>query len=331
MPEQNERAFVERELAKSGFPLEIELSSFLEEKGWTVAPSTYYFDYDLGIWRDIDIVAGKTLSSDLHGNSLAPYQLRLTLFVHCKKSDKYHWVFYARPRRDEKFEFETGLLYTDLAYSVRQRSLFALMFPGTAIRHEWQYGPLTAVLPPTIARNLTDTHQMRIAHPRNLRCLMSGTKSHLYEEVPDKTKMPPNMKISEVVRSLLKATMFGVELSAREMNIIFERLSKRQALPTEVKWPIEIFLPIIVFDGRIWTWAKKADRTDQVLLQAGLTSPYYTPTPTLICVVNKDRFLRLIAEIEEDFSKIAALVTTNLRSLNDQRAIVEQSILGTPG
>ena len=316
--EEEIRKFVEGELRKSGFPLETDLSSFLEERAWSVASSAFYVDHDSGKEGEIDLVASKTLTSDAHGKTFDPYELRLTLVIECKTSDEYHWVFFPRPRRDDRFEFDAGLIYTDFVHFARTRSLLPLMFPSLGI------------LPPTVAGTLIDTYQMRIAHPRNLRCLMAQTKSRQYDEVPRKN-MPRNMKVHEVATGLLKATWHEADLSTRLMTMSFEMLSKRQQSPSEVKWPINLFLPIAVFDGGIWTWVKRLEKTDGVLLQESLSPPNYLPISALICVVNKDRFLRLITEIEDDLHKIADLVNANLESLNKQRATIAQNILGTLG
>lgn len=326
--EDNERAFVESELQKSGFPLEIEVSSFLEERNWVVVSSPSYHDYDSQTRREIDLVAVRTLNVDSRGNKLDPYELHLTLVMQCKKSTKYHWVFYTRPRRDDKIEYEIGLGYTDFIEFARTRSLLPYVFPSLAIQHELQYGPLKAILPPPVARGLIDTYQMGIAHPRNLRCLMAGTKSVSYEEVPKREKMPEHMKIYEVATGLLKATISEALLSRRMMTLLFENISKRLPQQGELKWPINLFLPLVVFDGKIWKWVKKAERTDEVLLQVTLPSPNYPPPHPLVCIVGKERLFGFVTEIEEDLLKIADLVNSNLASLNQQRAIIEESITG---
>lgn len=331
MTEENQRAYVERELEKSGFPLEIEVSSFLEERSWFVASSTFYPDLDLGIPREIDLVASKTLSVDSFGKSLHPYELRLALIIQCKKSGKYHWVFYSRPRKEDEAEFDIGLAYTDFVDFARTRSLLPLMFPSLAIQHELQYGPLKAVLPPAVARSLTDTRQMGISHPKNFRFLIARTKSTSYEEVPhERRKMPEDLKIYEVAGSLLKATLHDVELSRKMMTMMFEYMSKRGEVPREAKWPINLFLPILLFDGGIWRWVKRAESTDEVLLQVNLSSPNYLPPYPLICVVNKDRLFRFVPEIEEDLLKIADLVSGNLASLNQQRTLIEETLTSAP-
>jgi len=331
MVEEKERASVEDELQKSGFPLEIELSSFLEGRNWSVSSSVFYLDLDWGIPKEIDLMASKTLTSDSHGNKFDPYQLRLTLILQCKKSTKCRWVFYTRPRGDDILEFETGLAYTDFVDFFRTRSLLSYQFPSLAIRHELQYGPLRAILPPTVARSLKDTHQLGIAHPKNLRCLMVRTKSRSYEEIPKKD-VPKDFKIYEVATNLLKATSDDVELSRRLMVMIAEILSRQQSVPREVKWPINLFLPVVVFDGGLWKWDKRADKIDEVLLQSILSSPNYAPPNypwpyPFICIVNKERFLSLIVEIEQDLWKIADLVSINLESLNRQREIIEESAI----
>jgi hypothetical protein len=152
--EEKIRKFVEGELRKSGFPLETELSSFLEERDWFVVSSAFYADHDSGKEGEIDLIASKSLTSDSHARAFDPYELRLTLVIECKTSDEYHWVFFPRLRRDDMFEFDAGLIYTDFIHFARTRSFLPpAMFPSFGI------------LPPTVAGTLIDTHRMRIAHP----------------------------------------------------------------------------------------------------------------------------------------------------------------------
>jgi hypothetical protein len=105
---EKKRREVEKMLEASGFPLEIEMSSLLEERDWTVAPSIFYQDLDQRNLREIDIIASKTCYEDSSGERFEPYELRLTLIIECKKSEKFNWVFYTRPIGREIMLFPLG-------------------------------------------------------------------------------------------------------------------------------------------------------------------------------------------------------------------------------
>lgn len=331
MTEDIQRHRVEEMLKKSGFPLEIEFSSFLEQKGWSVASSTFHQDQDQGIPREIDLIGWKILHEASGGRKLDPYELGVNLIIECKKSEEYDWVFYTRPRkRNLEFygpQYPKGLLYTDFMEFVRTRSLLPVAFPALAIRHEQQFGPLTAVLSPQIARQLTDTQQMGIAHAGNLRCLETDAKSIHHEEVPRQNR-PNDLSVYEVARGLWKATWDAMILSKSMMTVMLESISKGVRLPSQ-KWPIHLFLPIVVFDGRMWNWIaeeKRVDKIDEVVLQVHFPSLNYPSPSALICIAQKERAFSLITDIEEDMSKIADLVSSNLVKLNGQIDTIEQGM-----
>lgn len=79
---------------KTGFPLEIEVSSILEKK-WDVVNTASYFDEDEKTMRSIDIAATKSF------NDIAPHFLEVNLDIECKKDENFAWVFFTRP-----FEFD---------------------------------------------------------------------------------------------------------------------------------------------------------------------------------------------------------------------------------
>ena len=51
---------IKKEIERTGFPLEIEISTLLEEDNWTVLSSSHYFDKDESEWGEIDIKASPT-------------------------------------------------------------------------------------------------------------------------------------------------------------------------------------------------------------------------------------------------------------------------------
>ena len=80
---------------KSGYPLEIEVSTMLDKmlKDWFVNNTCYYFDYEENKGRDLDINACAT-------EVLNGILLFCDLVIECKKSDDI-WVFFTRPKGTE--------------------------------------------------------------------------------------------------------------------------------------------------------------------------------------------------------------------------------------
>jgi hypothetical protein len=77
-------------IKKTGYPLEIEISSLLDKR-WDVINTDTYVDRDENKIKDIDIHA----SSYLFVNDQIDFTSHLT--IECKKSDYLNWVFFTRP------------------------------------------------------------------------------------------------------------------------------------------------------------------------------------------------------------------------------------------
>lgn len=96
MRENNdEKEKIIKDLEKTGFPLEIKVTSILETCGWVVHNQEGYLDPDDNKWRTIDIAARKWL--DLPKSS-AYDRLHVSLVIECKKSVR-PWVFYVREKK----------------------------------------------------------------------------------------------------------------------------------------------------------------------------------------------------------------------------------------
>lgn len=118
--------FIRQEIEKSGFPLEIEVSTMLEEAGWEVRYSKLYFDFDEEKWREIDIVAERRSSEDSKGHSIKPYYLNMKLAIECKKSDDTAWVFFPRALRGEDIEVIKDVISLDFLNVLAWQSRYKL-------------------------------------------------------------------------------------------------------------------------------------------------------------------------------------------------------------
>jgi len=95
-----------KELKKSGVPTEIEVTEILENKNWKVANQLGYLDSDENKWRRIDVRAVR--AEDLP-HSQTYKRVVMHLYIECKRSEKYPWVFYIR-RKEEMPSFPFDLL-----------------------------------------------------------------------------------------------------------------------------------------------------------------------------------------------------------------------------
>jgi len=93
LPEKKNKTpedFLLDEIEKSGYPLEIKVSSLLDKK-WTVVNTDTYWDKDEGKTRDIDINAYQYIYVE------DEVDFTINLSIECKKSGTHAWVFFTRP------------------------------------------------------------------------------------------------------------------------------------------------------------------------------------------------------------------------------------------
>jgi len=83
---------IEKDILKSGMPLEVEISSLLRRLGWWVAQQATYLDRDKQEIRTIDITA-----------SAIKDRYELDLIVECKKSEKEIWTFHTQPKSSDAY------------------------------------------------------------------------------------------------------------------------------------------------------------------------------------------------------------------------------------
>lgn len=94
------------DIERSGFPLEILISSILIKNGWNVVNQQYYFDDAEKKSRTIDIVSHKA-----EFRTIGDYdRVKFSLVLDCKKSTT-PWVFYTMHNEpDEQLLYSIGLI-----------------------------------------------------------------------------------------------------------------------------------------------------------------------------------------------------------------------------
>lgn len=124
--------YLKKEILKTGYPLEIEISSILD-RGWLVFNTDSYFDQDEEKLRDIDIRADKFSSK-----KLSPLVLSTSLVAECKKSENFAWVFFTRPL-DFAFEDISGQYLDELQMrckSIKPTQLRELLLEKSKLHYE---------------------------------------------------------------------------------------------------------------------------------------------------------------------------------------------------
>ncbi|MFH1065840.1 MAG: hypothetical protein V1734_05030, partial [Nanoarchaeota archaeon] len=91
---------IKEDILKSGFPLELEVSSKLEKKGWHIFQNEYVSEYnpDKNIDQEyeIDILALKLFEKEISGFK---FQFWPRIIIECKKSKNHPWVFFTREKQ----------------------------------------------------------------------------------------------------------------------------------------------------------------------------------------------------------------------------------------
>ena len=100
---------LEREIDKTGFPLELRIADLLKNSGYEVNHSVYYVDKDEGKGREVDIVAHR---SQFRKKRNARWFVIHNLAIECKKSDKPWVVFSSTARGDD----DQNLFIVDVPY-----------------------------------------------------------------------------------------------------------------------------------------------------------------------------------------------------------------------
>jgi hypothetical protein len=105
----NLKGRLKREILKTGYPLEIEVASILEDFGWAAFPNHFYVDPTSNKPREIDIFGfSEATSSD---KSFDPIAFSPHLIIECKKSLDYSLVVFSRKRSAFTFYDITGQIY----------------------------------------------------------------------------------------------------------------------------------------------------------------------------------------------------------------------------
>lgn len=83
------------EIDKTGFPLELRVTKYLNDREYLVASNIYFVDLDEGKGRELDLRALRNYIIESEGSN---YYCRNYYFIECKKSKKKPWIFFTSPQ-----------------------------------------------------------------------------------------------------------------------------------------------------------------------------------------------------------------------------------------
>jgi len=87
---------IKKDLLKSGFPLELEISRKLEDKEWNVLQNEYISEENSDQEYEVDIIGLRMFEKEF---DRIKFKLFSKLVIECKKSEKYPWVFFTREKQ----------------------------------------------------------------------------------------------------------------------------------------------------------------------------------------------------------------------------------------
>ena len=226
---KSEMDYLKELILRSGFPLEIEITSFLTEKcklidykymgiETDILTCAYYLDKDEGKGRELDIKARVPISTEIKKSPM----IYLNLLIQCKNIPGNAWVFFKSPHRIKPHSAEYCCGVTSVLNVLKwlPRLDFEFKF---LLDKRFEGLPTTTVFDEYILDKNTSNNQ----------------KDNLFD----------------AVISLAKATSYEVELANRSYKKDIEKLCVEETDAEDLALLLgyaEIFYPIVIFSGKMY-------------------------------------------------------------------------------
>lgn len=225
---KSKKDYLKELILQSGFPLEVEIASFLTEKcklidgknmvlDTDISTCAYYLDKDEGKGRELDIKARVPISTKIRKSPM----IYLNLLIQCKNIPGNAWVFFKSPNRikPHSAEYCCGVASVLSVLKWLPRSDFDFKF---LLDKRFEDLPSTTVFDEYILDKNTSNNQ----------------KDNLFD----------------AVTSLAKATSYEVELANRSYKREIEDVcDETDAEDTALLLhDAEIFYPIVIFSGEMY-------------------------------------------------------------------------------
>ena len=192
----------EKQIAKTGFPLEHRIGSLLKASGWTVINNRYYVDDQEQSVREIDLVAYKV-------RLVQHFRVCTTLIISCKKSEQNVWALLAR----KKEAFDPNLDQQPLHIWTNDKALSFILsqpgWPSDYYTRAKKLGVESTLADPRVSVFAFQEMNRESGSPQNDRPIFSSitglmkAQSYEMEALPRRRKTPSVYQFNLVVAGLL--------------------------------------------------------------------------------------------------------------------------------
>jgi hypothetical protein len=269
---------LEQAVERSGKPLEIVVSTYLEKFGWNSVYNTdTFYDREGGKLRDIDICASLSEKSLRKGN----LELETYMIVECKRDTKNAWIFFTRPL-EFSLEDLSGHYLDEIQMATGNTENIDVMkiILGNARLH---YKEMKTI---SVTSDVVPLYPPKQYDPQG--------KGH--------AKKSP---IFTAQNQLKKYLDWSIE---REIK------KRSQVLP----YTIEMYFPCLVFQGHMYeatvesNGRVKLEKTSHVLLETLYRSPYSVYEKNVLIDIFSDDF-----KDERPFRDFQELIRQDIKSIEE--------------
>jgi len=273
---------LKKEILRTGYPLEIEIQSILEERGLSVFPTHFYLDPQSHEPRDIDILTfpfQKALERETEPIAFGP-----KLIIECKKSKDHSLILFSREIAAFTFYDFTGHVF-DFPVLLKERT----KFPN-----------------PTKEFNLADFLIDRELHYRNVK----KVSTHFPLLKPEGKE---KKDIYEAVMQLVKAQSFEVKEAIRRLETIIHPYR-----PLFFNF-LAIVFDGPMFEATLKNGEWKLREMEYGLIWRNFQPDYEYfggPLRYTIDVVKKQYFPSYLSEIERDIALLTQKIKSNIDAVS---------------
>jgi hypothetical protein len=298
------KEFLREEIRKSGFPLEIEVSSILESIQWDVLNNQPFRDPDEGALRSIDVFAFPRQTA-VEYSKYEPIGFSPKIILECKKSNSHAWVFFTRRNEDKAFPMDGQVYDFPKEFSTQAYQTKDTMIEKYFFYHyyfNWFANAQTGVR----SIHYSNFDRVAIAYQEyKISGLESDDSGH---GTPARRNDPTAGRndILEAINQLVKFQEFDTHESVTSPGRI-----KGASSPY---YPIELSFLAVVFDGKLFEAIP--ENSDLTLQESKHILLHFNYKPKnsfenlnyFIDIVQKDYFKEYMSKINKDISLIGSKI-----------------------
>jgi len=277
--------YLKKQLQRTGYPLEIEISSILDKKGWVPFNNELFLD-ETGIEREIDIhaVRSRVRIGRSTNKSEETFYTDFNLVIECKKSADWTWIFFTRP---------------------------TMVTCGAHFFFSGQYLDFLQALTGNTQGLKDRIFSVENSHYDNFRNVAST-----YTEIKTSNQMKTNIRTDTRKKEIFE----GINQLTGFLN--YDMLHRRLFIKEKPKPLVIVFyFAVIVFDGKLYEAITKEGELElkeqkHILLHVQRYSKYLgTRLFFSIDIVKKEYFVNYLEDLEKDMHLIREKISSNRDSL----------------